>query len=123
VLSTGGVRFVLVALGIAGSVGYGLNEAFGFSQRFEIVQGLRLVALFFTAATLYLVRDRAPLSAPLFAASVAVLLGSLAVKGLALALYPLSLAYAVVWLALVPGGWLRLYNRLGDYSYGFYLWQ
>jgi len=23
----------------------------------------------------------------------------------------------------VPGGAVRGYNRLGDYSYGFYLWQ
>ncbi len=44
-------------------------------------------------------------------------------KGFALALYPLALGYVVLWLALVPGGVLRLYNRLGDYSYGFYLWQ
>ena len=29
----------------------------------------------------------------------------------------------MLWVALVPGGALRLYNRLGDYSYGFYLWQ
>jgi peptidoglycan/LPS O-acetylase OafA/YrhL len=44
-------------------------------------------------------------------------------RGGAQTLYPLLLSYVVLWLALVPGGVLRLYNRLGDYSYGLYLWQ
>jgi len=29
--------------------------------------------------------------------------------------------YSFFWLAFVPTGWLRQYNRLGDYSYGLYL--
>ena len=122
-LTREGLRLVVLGLALAATLGHGVNEAFNLSSRFEVVQGLRLVALFFTAGALTFARDRVPLSAPLFVASGAVFLGSLAVKGAALALYPLSLAYAVVWLALVPGGVLRLYNRLGDYSYGFYLWQ
>lgn len=34
----------------------------------------------------------------------------------------LMIAYGVAWLAYVPGGWLRAYNRLGDYSYGVYIY-
>lgn len=34
----------------------------------------------------------------------------------------LALAYATFWAAYVPGGWLRGYNRFGDYSYGLYLY-
>lgn len=34
----------------------------------------------------------------------------------------LALGYATFWCAFVPGGWLRAYNRLGDYSYGLYLY-
>lgn len=122
-LTRGGLRNAVLGLALVATLGHGVNEGFDFTRRFEIVQGLRLVALFFTAGALYLLRDRVPLSAWLFSASVAALFGSLAVKGLALALYPASLAYIVVWLALVPRGVLRRYNRLGDYSYGFYLWQ
>jgi peptidoglycan/LPS O-acetylase OafA/YrhL len=33
------------------------------------------------------------------------------------------LAYVVLWCALVPGGVFVHYRRLGDYSYGLYLWQ
>jgi peptidoglycan/LPS O-acetylase OafA/YrhL len=34
----------------------------------------------------------------------------------------LFLGYATAWLAYVPGGVLRHYNRLGDYSYGLYIY-
>ena len=33
-----------------------------------------------------------------------------------------ALAYATIWLAYVPGGVLRAYNRIGDYSYGIYIY-
>jgi len=36
-------------------------------------------------------------------------------------LFALALAYAVLWFAYVPKGLLG-FNRLGDYSYGVYLW-
>jgi len=36
--------------------------------------------------------------------------------------YPPTIAYIVLWLAYVPGGWLRAYNRVGDYSYGVYIY-
>jgi peptidoglycan/LPS O-acetylase OafA/YrhL len=34
----------------------------------------------------------------------------------------LALAYATFWLAYVPAGPIRLYNRVGDYSYGTYIY-
>jgi peptidoglycan/LPS O-acetylase OafA/YrhL len=34
----------------------------------------------------------------------------------------LATPYLVLFIALVPGGWLRHYNRLGDYSYGLYIY-
>lgn len=34
----------------------------------------------------------------------------------------LFLGYATAWLAYVPGGFIRHYNRLGDYSYGLYIY-
>lgn len=34
----------------------------------------------------------------------------------------LALGYAIFWLAYVPGGLVRQYNRLGDYSYGIYIY-
>lgn len=117
------LRGVVLALAAGATLGHGLNEALALSGRFEVVQGLRLVALFFAAASLQLMRDRVPLTLPLFLGALASIALAMALGGAWLALYPLALGYIVLWLALVPAGPLRLYNRLGDYSYGFYLWQ
>lgn len=38
------------------------------------------------------------------------------------AIYPVAMAYAVMFLAFVPDGIVRNYNRMGDYSYGLYLY-
>lgn len=57
--------------------------------------------------------------------AVVVLLGLLAGVLWNTALHQLSLAlalcFALLWVATVPGGWLRKYNKVGDYSYGVYL--
>ena len=76
-----------------------------------------------TGASLHLLRDRVPLSGSACAIAAAALVAVLRWQGYALVAYPLLLSYVVLWLALVPAGVLRRYNRLGDYSYGFYLWQ
>ena len=34
----------------------------------------------------------------------------------------MALAYSTMWLSFVPSGWLRHYNRVGDYSYGVYIY-
>lgn len=116
-------RTVVMVVAIAAMIGHGVNEAFAFSHRFEVVQGLRLVALFFGAGSLQLLRGRVPLALGPLAGSIVALVLGLLLGGGWLLLYPLALAYLVVWLALVPAGPIRLYNRVGDYSYGFYLWQ
>ena len=118
-LGARGVRVVVFGLAILATLGHGLNEGADLSRAFDVVQGLRLVALFFTAASLQLLRDRVPLSGGAFAVALAALLAALRWQGYALVAYPLLLSYVVLWLALVPGGVLRGYNRLGDYSYGF----
>jgi peptidoglycan/LPS O-acetylase OafA/YrhL len=121
--STTELKFVVCVVAIATALGHGLNEAFGLTHRFELVQGLRLTALFFTAGALCLFRGRIPLSMGLLGSAIAALVLALVTGRGWHGLYPLALAYLVVWLALVPAGLIRLYNRLGDYSYGFYLWQ
>ncbi|MEQ1833950.1 MAG: acyltransferase [Candidatus Eisenbacteria bacterium] len=116
----GGTVFAIAA---AATAGHGLNEAMGLTHRFELVQGLRFVALFFTAGALQCYRHRIRLDGPWFVAALLALPGVLWLRGGAHALYPLLLGYVTLWLAVVPGGVLRRYNRLGDYSYGLYLWQ
>lgn len=81
----------------------------------------RLSLPFALGAAFYVWRDRLPLS----------LWGVGATLGLAWlahgsgAAYPaliLALTYLTFWLGYVPGGWLRAYNRVGDYSYGIYVY-
>lgn len=84
----------------------------------------RLIELglpFAAGATLYAWRDRIPLGAG----------GPFALSVLAAALYAtpafqatlvLALCAWVMWLGFAPGGAIRRYNALGDYSYGMYVY-
>lgn len=107
----------LATLGLAG------NEILGWSHRFEIVQGLRFTALFFTAGALKAFEHRVPLRGSWALAAFVGLVLSFLHHGIPDALQPSLLAYVVLWCALVPAGVLRAYRRVGDYSYGLYLWQ
>jgi peptidoglycan/LPS O-acetylase OafA/YrhL len=118
-----GARVAVFGVAVLATLGHGINEGADLTRAFDIVQGLRLVALFFTGASFQLLRDRIPLSGGACAIAAAALVAALRWQGYALVAYPLLLTYLVLWLALAPAGVARHYNRLGDYSYGFYLWQ
>ncbi len=116
------LRALVIAMTVLIWVGYTANEQFEFALGFRALHALRLSVIFGTGATFYVLRERMPLAGGLFAASLAAL-GLALWRGHAwMALYPPALEYAVLWLAVVPAGFLRRWNRLGDYSYGFYLW-
>src|SRR5262249_44213609 len=61
ILGPVGLKLVVFGLALAATLGHGVNEGFNLSSQFRVVQGLRLVALFFSAGSLYLLRDRIPL--------------------------------------------------------------
>lgn len=76
---------------------------------------------FATGVAFYVWRDRLQLS----------IFGVALTAGLAWAaagswIYPvavvLTVGYGTFWLAYIPGGIIRAYNRLGDYSYGVYVY-
>ncbi|MEX0279704.1 MAG: acyltransferase family protein [Arenibacterium sp.] len=81
----------------------------------------KLVLPFIFGTALYLWQDRVPLSLPL---AVGLVLLTALVKGTAFYEITLiiALGYATFWLAYVPRGFLLAYNRLGDYSYGIYIY-
>jgi peptidoglycan/LPS O-acetylase OafA/YrhL len=80
-----------------------------------------LLAAFFSGAVLRVFQHRVPASRAIFGTVVAVLLTAAATTGFLVA-YKLALAYVVLYLALVPRGPLLAFNRLGDYSYGMYIY-
>lgn len=84
---------------------------------------LKLFYMFAAGAAMHAFRQRLPLShavAALGALALAVT-AALGPKPFYLA-YVLAVPYLLLYLVYVPGGWLRRYNRLGDYSYGVYIY-
>jgi peptidoglycan/LPS O-acetylase OafA/YrhL len=87
----------------------------------KLMQTHRLSLPFVLGMALWLWRDHVPLSLPIAAALG--LLSWLTYDTVAgYPLFILWLGYAVFWLAYVPKGRVRLFNRLGDYSYGIYIY-
>lgn len=95
----------------------------------KISTAITLAMPFGVGTGLYVWRDRIVLSLWGVAILAALTWGAVLISAWvphSMAVYPLLLAttlgYAVFWLAYCPGGVLRLYNRLGDYSYGVYIY-
>ena len=81
---------------------------------------MRFWLCFFLGASVSLVSDRLTLRA----SSVAILFLSAAIAQGTIAyefVLQIALAYGIFWFALVPGGAIRRFNELGDYSYGLYI--
>jgi peptidoglycan/LPS O-acetylase OafA/YrhL len=80
------------------------------------------IAEFFAGSTLYVWRDRFAMSR----ARLALMLGALCLAALNrqvfFIVYLLALGPIVLSLAYLFGGWIRNFNRLGDYSYGVYIY-
>ena len=83
---------------------------------------LRLIFMFFTGAAYFCLRARVPLRRGLFLTSTTLLLLASFNASLFYVTYMLTLAYMVLYLAYVPGGAIRGFNRVGDYSYGVYIY-
>lgn len=81
-----------------------------------------LMVMFFAGSCMFLVRRRVPLDARAFAALLLLLGASSLDKSAFAVVYLLALPYLVLYLAYVPGGLLRRFNELGDYSYGIYIY-
>lgn len=79
-------------------------------------------ALFFQGATLQMWRDRIRLSYARLTVLGAVLGLAAFDKRAFVAIYLLTLGPVVLHAAYLFGGWVREFNRLGDYSYGVYIY-
>ncbi len=88
----------------------------------ETVHELRLMFMFFTGAAFYVLRRHIVLSPVLAGAAIIALgLGLLHREAFFLA-YIVTIAYLLLWIAYIPSGCIRRFNRLGDYSYGTYIY-
>lgn len=105
--------FILLLVTSTWPVAHDVSRPYMHCIRFGFCFGLGVVAFEFA--------DRLPLSMLIVAA-----LGLVAVLTRHSVLYTAALwtftAYTTIWLAFVPQGFLRGFNRLGDYSYGIYIY-
>jgi len=82
-----------------------------------------LIAMFFSGATIQVLKNRIPISSRLFLLVLtALLISTLLDRGVFEFAYQLAIPYLVMYLALVPTGAVRHFNKLGDYSYGIYIY-
>lgn len=86
---------------------------------------VRLAAYFSLGSFLYINRADVPLhrfGVVSFAAAIW-LLHALGFESLSLGVFGFALAYTVLWFALDPGVRFNPFNRIGDYSYGLYIYS
>lgn len=83
---------------------------------------LHLACMFLSGSTYYLWRDSLRMHAGGFAAILLVVLLSAFSAPVFFSAYVLGITYLVLFLAYVPGGMIRSFNRCGDYSYGLYIY-
>lgn len=85
-------------------------------------QDVQLFFMFFTGTSFYLLRHRIEMSWRIFFAMVAILAASLVTRLWFSMALTLTLPYLLFFLAYVPSGAIRKYNKVGDYSYGIYIY-
>jgi peptidoglycan/LPS O-acetylase OafA/YrhL len=109
---------LILALYIAGWV---VTTALGIEIHPRVEKLYKLSVPFMLGTVIFLWQDRIVMSifGVIATAALCWALHGTALYDLALFV---ALAYATFWLAYVPGGILRAYNRLGDYSYGIYIY-
>jgi peptidoglycan/LPS O-acetylase OafA/YrhL len=120
----GALRFPIIAVGVAcfGAIGF-VGDLFGSFHLLDIDRA-RFIFMFFSGTSFYLLRDRVRLSGK-FAVICLAALVAIAVLTSNHLLHRLVLAavlpFLTLWFGFVPGGHIRLFNQLGDYSYGVYI--
>ena len=83
---------------------------------------IKLFSMFFTGSAYFILQKRIILSQPLFWLTATALVVSMLDKDVFHVIYSLTLAYLLVCAAYMPSGRIRAFNRIGDYSYGVYIY-
>lgn len=86
------------------------------------VEYARLFSMFFIGVAFYSYRKEIVLSKKLFFILTAILIISTLDTRLFFIFYNCSLAYLIFFLAYIPKGFIRKFNKYGDYSYGIYIY-
>lgn len=85
-------------------------------------QFMRLFSMFFMGSMFYVWRDKIYLSPKLFFPALALLFISMLNKDTYYITYYLFLPFIIFYIAYIPSGVIRNFNKMGDYSYGLYIY-
>ena len=95
---------------------------FHFFQPSEIIF-IKLFFMFFSGSSYYVLRNRINLSlTPFLLFTAAIIISASINKDAFFIAYSGTIAYVLFYLAYVPSGAIRTYNKIGDYSYGLYIY-
>ncbi|MCF6244081.1 MAG: acyltransferase [Sulfurovum sp.] len=83
---------------------------------------IRLGSAFFVGAMFYIWKEHIVLTYKWFFVLLLVLVISSIDKDIFFIVYSLTLPYLIFFLAYVPKGVIRQFNKVGDYSYGMYIY-
>jgi peptidoglycan/LPS O-acetylase OafA/YrhL len=82
----------------------------------------QLFFMFFCGASFYCLRQYIVLSHRQFGLCLVALCLASVNRHAFFVTYLLTLGWILCYLAYIPAGWIRRYNRIGDYSYGVYIY-
>lgn len=91
------------------------------SYNFYDGQSLKLFTMFFLGSSFYFLQNRIQINSKTGILLITILASSTVNKDAFFYIYTLSLAYIVFYLAYIPAGKIREFNKFGDYSYGMYI--
>jgi peptidoglycan/LPS O-acetylase OafA/YrhL len=117
-----GGRAFLIAI-VSAALAAGLFMLARHTNGFPTDQFVALFFMFFSGVACFLLKEQIALSHGWFCFCAMALLSSALVGPRAFfVVYLLTIAYSVLYLAYIPSGPVRTYNRVGDYSYGVYIY-
>ncbi len=126
IVKTQGLRRLqqlVTGIAIIATILYLANHHTTFIQGAHLPHFVRFASMFFMGGLYYIYREKIPLSGYIFLPLLALVLYTSMTPGkLSFAVYSVALPYLILYIAYVPGGILRTFNKLGDYSYGLYIY-
>ena len=82
----------------------------------------RLFAMFFVGSAFFVWKEKILLTKKWIYVSIPVIISPVISEGCFTVTYNFLLPFLIIYLAYIPSGAIRNFNRLGDYSYGIYIY-
>ncbi len=114
--------YTVVGIAFVSTMMYIFNNIAVFVDNDGINNTLELLSMFFMGAAFYILKGKIALSNKIIVLMCLILSFSLVERRIFFIFYNLFIAYIVFYLAYIPSGKIRNFNKFGDYSYGLYIY-